>query len=76
MLRPGLRHRSAPPIDTGLLAQAVSRIVESGVTTAVQVPSQPRELTPTFAQGRRPDCSWCGTIISAERVVVAGGGNR
>ena len=69
-----LQHLHSAPIDTGLLAQAVSRIRESGVTTAVRVsPQHAPELTPTLLKAGVELLVVHGTIISAEHVVAGGG---
>lgn len=69
-----LQHLHATPIDTGLLGQAVARIREAGVTTAVRVsPQHAPELTPTLLKAGVELLVVHGTIISAEHVVAGGG---
>ncbi|GAA3023800.1 GuaB3 family IMP dehydrogenase-related protein [Gordonia defluvii] len=64
-----LQHLHSAPIDTGLLAQAVSRIRDAGVTTAVRVsPQHAAELTPTLLKAGVELLVVHGTIISAEHV--------
>ncbi len=69
-----LQHLHAQPIDTGLLAQAVSRVRDAGVTAAVRVsPQHAAELTPALLKAGVELLVVHGTIISAEHVSVDGG---
>lgn len=64
-----LQQLHAAPLDPDLLAAAVSRIREAGVTTAVRVsPQNARSLTPGLVAAGIDLLVIQGTIISAERV--------
>ena len=72
-----LQQLHAAPLDPDLLAAAVSRIREAGVTTAVRVsPQNARSLTPGLVAAGIDLLVIQGTIISAERVAQdrVGGG--
>ncbi len=65
-----LQQLHAAPIDLDLLGEAVSRVREAGVTTAVRVsPQNAQALTPTLVAAGIDLLFIQGTIISAERVV-------
>ena len=64
-----LQQLHAAPLDLDLLGQAVARVREAGVTTAVRVsPQSARALTPTLVSAGIDLLVIQGTIISAERV--------
>ncbi len=64
-----LQQLHAAPLDPDLLAAAVSRIREAGVTTAVRVsPQNAQALTPGLVAAGIDLLVIQGTIISAERV--------
>lgn len=64
-----LQQFHSAPLDPELLASAVSRIRESGVTTAVRVsPQNAQALTPALVAAGIDLLVIQGTIISAERV--------
>ena len=68
-----LQELHAAPLDLDLLGEAVSRIREAGVTTAVRVsPQNARALTPTLLAAGIDLLVIQGTIISAERVASNG----
>ena len=65
-----LQQLHAAPLNPDLLGEAVTRVREAGVTTAVRVsPQNARALTPTLLQAGIDLLFIQGTIISAERVV-------
>ncbi|NNG98779.1 GuaB3 family IMP dehydrogenase-related protein [Gordonia araii] len=69
-----LQQLHAQKIDTGLLAEAVSRIRDAGVTAAVRVsPQHAAELTPSLIKAGVELLVVHGTIISAEHVADGGG---
>ena len=78
--RRNLRRRSgcfqqfhAAPLDPDLLGEAVSRIRDAGVTTAVRVsPQNAQALTPALVSAGIDLLIIQGTIISAERVAQDG----
>jgi len=64
-----LQKLHAAPLDSGLLAEAVSQVREAGVTTAVRVsPQHAPELTPALLAAGVEILVVHGTIISAEHV--------
>ncbi|MBT0566762.1 GuaB3 family IMP dehydrogenase-related protein [Williamsia sp. CHRR-6] len=64
-----LQQLHAAPLDTGLLAENVSRVREAGVTTAVRVsPQHAQALTPALVSAGLDLLVVHGTIISAEHV--------
>ena len=64
-----LQELHAAPLDLDLLGEAVSRVREAGVTTAVRVsPQNAQALTPTLVAAGIDLLVIQGTIISAERV--------
>ena len=64
-----LQQLHAAPLDLELLGEAVARVREAGVTTAVRVsPQNARALTPTLVSAGIDLLVIQGTIISAERV--------
>jgi IMP dehydrogenase len=64
-----LQELHAAPLDLDLLGQAVARVREAGVTTAVRVsPQNAQALTPTLLSAGIDLLVIQGTIISAERV--------
>lgn len=64
-----LQQLHAAPLDLDLLGEAVARVREAGVTTAVRVsPQNARALTPTLIAAGIDLLVIQGTIISAERV--------
>ena len=64
-----LQQLHAAPIDLNLLGEAVARVRDAGVTTAVRVsPQNAQALTPTLVQAGIDLLVIQGTIISAERV--------
>ena len=64
-----LQELHAAPLDTALLGEAVARIRDAGVTTAVRVsPQHAQELTPTLLSAGIDLLVVHGTIISAEHV--------
>lgn len=68
-----LQELHAAPIDLDLLGEAVSRVREAGVTTAVRVsPQNAAALTPTLVAAGIDLLVIQGTIISAERVAANG----
>mgnify|MGYP000849710391 FL=1 len=68
-----LQKLHAAPLNLDLLGEAVSRIREAGVTTAVRVsPQSVRALTPTLLAAGIDLLVIQGTIISAERVASDG----
>ncbi|MGV0834256.1 GuaB3 family IMP dehydrogenase-related protein [Mycolicibacterium thermoresistibile] len=68
-----LQQLHAAPLEPDLLAAAVSRIREAGVTTAVRVsPQNARALTPALVAAGIDLLVIQGTIISAERVASDG----
>ena len=65
-----LQQLHAAPLNLELLGEAVSRVREAGVTTAVRVsPQNAQALTPTLLAAGIDLLVIQGTIISAERVV-------
>ncbi|MCB1289784.1 MAG: GuaB3 family IMP dehydrogenase-related protein, partial [Mycobacterium sp.] len=65
-----LQELHAAPLDLDLLGEAVARVREAGVTTAVRVsPQNAQALTPTLVAAGIDLLVIQGTIISAERVV-------
>ena len=65
-----LQQFHSAPVDLDLLGEAVARIREAGVTTAVRVsPQNAQALTPTLVAAGLDLLVIQGTIISAERVV-------
>ncbi|MGV0853830.1 GuaB3 family IMP dehydrogenase-related protein [Mycolicibacterium phlei] len=68
-----LQQLHAAPLDPDLLGEAVARIRDAGVTTAVRVsPQNARALTPALVQAGIDLLVIQGTIISAERVANNG----
>lgn len=68
-----LQQLHAAPLDPDLLGQAVTRVREAGVTTAVRVsPQNAQALTPTLVAAGIDLLVIQGTIISAERVAQGG----
>lgn len=68
-----LQRLHAAPLDPELLAAAVSRVREAGVTTAVRVsPQNAKALTPALVAAGIDLLVIQGTIISAERVASDG----
>lgn len=68
-----LQQLHAAPLDLDLLGQAVSRVRDAGVTTAVRVsPQNAQALTPTLVAAGIDLLVIQGTIISAERVATDG----
>jgi IMP dehydrogenase len=68
-----LQRLHAAPLDLDLLGQAVARVRDAGVTTAVRVsPQNARALTPTLVSAGIDLLVIQGTIISAERVASNG----
>src|SRR5690242_3991271 len=68
-----LQQLHAAPLDPDLLGQAVARIREAGVTTAVRVsPQNAQALTPALVAAGIDLLVIQGTIISAERVAQDG----
>ncbi|AUH70444.1 MULTISPECIES: GuaB3 family IMP dehydrogenase-related protein [Gordonia] len=68
-------HRA--PINLDLLSQAVARVREAGVTTAVRVsPQHAPELTPALIKAGAEILVVHGTIISAEHVVLVDRGHE
>ena len=68
-----LQQLHAAPLDPGLLAQAVARVRDAGVTTAVRVsPQNAQALTPVLVSAGIDLLIIQGTIISAERVASDG----
>ena len=68
-----LQQLHAAPLDLDLLGEAVARVRDAGVTTAVRVsPQNARSLTPTLIQAGIDLLVIQGTIISAERVASNG----
>jgi IMP dehydrogenase len=66
-----LQQLHAAPLDLDLLGEAVARVREAGVTTAVRVsPQNARALTPTLVSAGIDLLVIQGTIISAERVTL------
>ena len=64
-----LQELHAAPLDLDLLGEAVARVREAGVTTAVRVsPQNAQALTPTLVAAGIDLLVIQGTIISAERV--------
>ena len=64
-----LQELHAAPLDLDLLGEAVARVREAGVTTAVRVsPQNAQALTPTLVAAGIDLLFIQGTIISAERV--------
>ena len=64
-----LQQLHAAPLDLDLLGEAVARVREAGVTTAVRVsPQNAQALTPTLVAAGIDLLVIQGTIISAERV--------
>ena len=65
-----LQQLHAAPLNLELLGEAVVRVREAGVTTAVRVsPQNARALTPTLVSAGIDLLVIQGTIISAERVI-------
>ncbi len=65
-----LQQLHAAPLNLELLGEAVARVREAGVTTAVRVsPQNARALTPTLVSAGIDLLVIQGTIISAERVI-------
>lgn len=68
-----LQQLHAAPLDSALLGEAVSRVREAGVTTAVRVsPQNAQALTPALVAAGIDLLVIQGTIISAERVASNG----
>ena len=68
-----LQQLHAAPLDLDLLGEAVARVRDAGVTTAVRVsPQNARALTPTLVSAGIDLLVIQGTIISAERVASNG----
>jgi IMP dehydrogenase len=68
-----LQQFHAAPLDLDLLGEAVARVRDAGVTTAVRVsPQNARSLTPALVQAGIDLLVIQGTIISAERVASNG----
>ena len=68
-----LQQLHAAPLDLDLLGEAVARVRDAGVTTAVRVsPQNARALTPTLVSAGIDLLVIQGTIISAERVASDG----
>ncbi|MFN8089472.1 MAG: GuaB3 family IMP dehydrogenase-related protein [Mycobacterium sp.] len=68
-----LQQFHAAPLDPDLLGEAVSRIRDAGVTTAVRVsPQNAQALTPALVSAGIDLLIIQGTIISAERVAQDG----
>ena len=68
-----LQQVHAAPLDLDLLGEAVARVRDAGVTTAVRVsPQNARALTPTLVAAGIDLLFIQGTIISAERVASNG----
>jgi IMP dehydrogenase len=68
-----LQRLHAAPLDPDLLGQAVARVHEAGVTTAVRVsPQNAQALTPALVSAGIDLLVIQGTIISAERVASDG----
>lgn len=68
-----LQKLHAAPLDPDLLGQAVTRIRDAGVTTAVRVsPQNAQALTPALVSAGIDLLVIQGTIISAERVAQGG----
>src|SRR6185436_19505811 len=68
-----LQQLHSAPLDLDLLGAAVSRIRETGVTTAVRVsPQSAQALTPTLVSAGIDLLVIKGTIVSAERVAQDG----
>jgi IMP dehydrogenase len=68
-----LQQLHAAPIDLDLLGEAVARVRDAGVTTAVRVsPQNAQALTPTLVAAGIDLLFIQGTIISAERVASDG----
>jgi len=68
-----LQELHAVPLDLDLLGEAVARVRDAGVTTAVRVsPQNAQALTPTLVQAGIDLLVIQGTIISAERVASNG----
>ncbi|MBS4728922.1 GuaB3 family IMP dehydrogenase-related protein [Mycobacterium sp. SM1] len=64
-----LQQLHAAPLDPDLLGEAVTRVREAGVTTAVRVsPQNARALTPVLVAAGIDLLVIQGTIVSAERV--------
>ena len=64
-----LQELHAVPIDTALLAEALKRVREAGITVAARVsPQRARELTPDLLAAGVEVLVVQGTIISAEHV--------
>ncbi|MEO9328321.1 GuaB3 family IMP dehydrogenase-related protein [Gordonia aurantiaca] len=72
-----LQKLHAAPLDPELLGQAVARVREAGVTTAVRVsPQHAQELTPALLAAGVEILVVHGTIISAEHVAQGDGTQR
>jgi len=68
-----LQRLHAAPLDPDLLARAVARVRDAGVTTAVRVsPQNAQALTPVLVSAGIDLLIIQGTIISAERVASDG----
>jgi IMP dehydrogenase len=68
-----LQQLHAAPLDLDLLGEAVARVRDAGVTTAVRVsPQNAQALTPTLIAAGIDLLVIQGTIISAERVASDG----
>ena len=68
-----LQELHAVPLNLDLLGEAVARVRDAGVTTAVRVsPQNVQALTPTLVQAGIDLLVIQGTIISAERVASNG----
>lgn len=68
-----LQQLHAAPLDLDLLGEAVARVRDAGVTTAVRVsPQNAQALTPTLVAAGIDLLFIQGTIISAERVASDG----
>ena len=71
-----LQQLHSAPLNPDLLGEAIARVREAGVTTAVRVsPQNAQALTPTLVQAGIDLLVIQGTIISAERVVQGRDGN-
>ncbi|MFT3714606.1 MAG: GuaB3 family IMP dehydrogenase-related protein [Gordonia sp. (in: high G+C Gram-positive bacteria)] len=71
-----LQKLHSAPVQTELVAEAVAKIREAGVTTAVRVsPQHAPELTPALLEAGLEILVVHGTIISAEHVVLVPSGD-
>lgn len=72
-----LQELHAAPVRADLLAAAVSKVREAGVTTAVRIsPQHAPELTPALLEAGMEMLVVHGTIISAEHVVLVDRGSE